>query len=81
MSVDDDRPDYLDRYPANFEEWPRGAQASHLALKYRREGLIEELLLRAGIDTRERDISTDSKLTKEELAAIYLTLEGIGHDQ
>jgi len=81
MSVDDDAPDRLQRYPPEFETWPRDDQVLHLAGKFRREGLIKDILRMTGLDIQERDIGTDSKLTKKELAAIYLTLEGINHDQ
>jgi hypothetical protein len=66
--------------PPDFQEWPRSDQARLIAGRYRRAGLIAELLTRAGIeDAPEPDY--DRKLTKKELAAIYCQMVGHEHAQ
>jgi len=82
MSADeyrDDRPD-RDRWPPGFDEWPREEQMMVVAERYSRSGLLRACLSHAGLDPTERAVSYDRKLTKKELASIYLTLEGISHD-
>jgi len=79
--VDDEYRDEepADRYPPGFEDWPHADQISHVTMKMTRKGLIVELLSRAGLDISNSEIRDDSKLTKNELAAIYLALEGTSH--
>jgi len=67
------------RYPPGFANWPHDAQIEHVRMKMTRKGLIAELLSRAGLDIADIEIRDDSKLTKNELAAIYLVVEGQSH--
>jgi len=66
-----------DRFPADIEEWSLEEQISHVAMRQTREGLLAALLSHAGLNPREFDLRADRKLYKRELAAIYLTLEGV----
>jgi len=69
-----------DRWPPNFEEWPRQDQISEITLRMKRRGLVADILSHAGVDRKQYSLEDDEKLTKKELAAIYLTLEGISSD-
>jgi hypothetical protein len=69
-----------DRWPPSFEEWPRDQQISEITLRMKRRGLVADILSHAGVDRDQYSLADDEKLTKEELAAIYLTLEGISSD-
>lgn len=81
MSADDYRDRApTDRWPPNFEEWPRDQQISEVTLRMKRRGLVANVLSHAGLDREEYDLEHDEKLTKKELAAIYLTLEGINSE-
>lgn len=62
--------------PATFDSWDREQQVDFLATVHTRAGLIASVLSHAGRDVRERDLDRDVRLTKPELAAIYITLEG-----
>lgn len=70
-----------ERYPEVFHQLDAAGQADFVADRYYREGLLEEVLALAGRDTGNRALHSDSKLRKKDLAAIYLTLEGISHDE
>jgi hypothetical protein len=77
MSYDyrDDRPS---RWPANFESWPRVQQVNVVSRRMTRAGLIREMLNMADLPADEVD--KDTKLTKEQLAAIYLAIQRVDHD-
>jgi hypothetical protein len=77
MSMSDDEPadPRALRKPVNWEEWRDVDQLQHVAGQMTRQGLIEQVLLFAGRDIADREISGDTQLTKDDLAAIYLTLE------
>ena len=64
------------RFPPNFEQWPREDQVSLITLRYNGAGLIDAVLSQAGVDTRERSFERDTFLTKNDLANIYLHMEG-----
>ena len=65
------------RYPPEFRDWPLGQQIAHVEMQYTRKGLISSCLSHAGLSPEEYNLRDDTKLTKKELAAIYLTLEGM----
>lgn len=67
------------RWPPGFREWPLEDKISHVTMSMTRKGLIVELLSRSGLDPSEYDLRDDSKLSKKELAAIHLALEGQHH--
>lgn len=69
-----------ERYPERFHRLDPAAQAAFVADRFYRDGLLAEVLSLAGRDTDDRELHSDSKLTKNDLAAIYLTVEGISHD-
>lgn len=48
--------------------------------KFHRRGIIQEILCLTGYSTHEGGVGDESRLTTKELAAVYLTVEGIGHD-
>jgi len=73
------RDDPPDRWPPDFATWPLDAQIKQVAMRMTRKGLIDELLTRAQLPHDQYELRDDSKLTKKELAAIYLTLEGINN--
>jgi len=63
--------------PPGFEDWHREEQVDYVANQLTRTGLIERTLARVDY-VPDRDISTgNQRLTKEELAAIYLNLGGV----
>ena len=65
-----------DRWPPNFATWPLADQIKYCTMTHTRKGLIAECLSHAGLAPEEYALRDDTKLTKKELAAIYLTLEG-----
>ena len=69
------------RYPVDFETWPRGQQIVEVTPRMTRRGLILSCLTHSGLQPVAEDIDDDTRLTKKELAAIHLTLEGIDYDQ
>ena len=68
--------DRLDRYPVGFDEKPRWQQVDFVAFSHTRRGLINMVLSQSDVDVSDRQIERDYYLTKEDLAAIHLTLEG-----
>ena len=62
--------------PASFDSWDRDQQIHFIAFSHTRAGLIASVFAHADIDVRERSLDRDYRLTKSELAAIYITLEG-----
>lgn len=66
----------LYRYPHDFETWPRAAQAEYVAANYTRAGLVSALLELCERDTGERAISGNTVLSKADLAAVVLALDG-----
>lgn len=73
----DDRPS---RWPPDFATWPRDEQVNVVCARMKRAGLIREMLNMADVPTEGRDIHEDSRMTKKELAAIYLAIQGVNHD-
>jgi len=69
------------RWPPGFEQYPRDQQMMVVSERYSRSGLLRVCLSYSGLDPSERAVDYDRKLTKKELAAIYLTLEGIRHER
>jgi hypothetical protein len=65
-----------DRWPPNIEEWPLDQQITQVTMRMTRKGLIASLLPHAGLSPDDYELRDDTKLTKKELSAIYLTLEG-----
>lgn len=69
-----------ERWPVGFEAWDFDQQLDHLKRRFTREGLREELLFWAGVDTIPTlSVDSNRKLTTELLAAMYLAAKGIGH--
>ncbi len=64
------------RYPVEFSEWPHARRIDFVAYSYTRGGLVATVLSQSGVDISERDIKRDEYLTKNDLAAIQLALEG-----
>ena len=77
MSVDHDDDRQPGRFPPDFASWPLDAQITYIEMSMTRKGLIASALSHAGLNPDEYDLRDDSKLSKKELAAIYLTLEGL----
>lgn len=48
-------------------------------MRMTQEGLIRELLSQSGLGSDQYDLRDDTKLTKKELAAIYLGLAGLSN--
>lgn len=69
------------RWPANFDSWPRDEQVNVVCRRMKRAGLIREMLNMAEVEMRDEEIHEDSRLTKKELAAIYLAIQGVGHEE
>jgi hypothetical protein len=65
------------RWPPAFTDWPLGQQITEVKMQMTRSGLIRALLTQSGLDVD--DVRFDRKLRKNELAAIYLNLEGIAN--
>lgn len=64
------------RYPPNFSSWPPDDQIVHVDMTMTRAGLIAGCLGHAGMRPVVEEIDRNHTLTKEELAGIYLALEG-----
>lgn len=62
--------------PPGFVDWPRHQQADYVARQMTRVGLIERILARMDYEP-ERDVASTKRLTKEELAIIYIALGGV----
>lgn len=62
--------------PANFDGWDREQQIDHVAFSHTRAGLIAAILSYAGVEIEDREITRDEMLTTNDLAAIYLHMEG-----
>jgi hypothetical protein len=73
----DDRPS---RWPPDFGSWPRVQQINVVSRRMTREGLIKEMLNMADLPTDGQEFDKDRKLTKKELSAIYLAIQGVEHD-
>ena len=65
----------LNEYPLGFEDWHRTQQADYVRRQMTRVGLVERVLVLVGIDPDRQLTTGDARLTKTELAAIYLTLK------
>lgn len=63
-------------YPPTFPEWEHQRQIDWVAGSMTRIGMIRAMLSMAGLGPDEFELAKDTKLTKELLAAIYLTMEG-----
>ena len=68
-----------DRWPPKMREWRLDVQIRQITMRMTRKGLIASCLSHAGLSSEEYDLRDDTKLTKKELAAIYLTLEGFNN--
>jgi len=83
MSDETDSPEpdalALGRYPPAFSSWPHADQITHVEMTMTRRGLIASILNNAGLSGDQTTIADDRKLTKKELAAVYLTLEGVSN--
>jgi hypothetical protein len=62
------------RYPPAFDTWPCDDRADYLTLLHSREGLLRLALHLAGYGIR-REIDSQTRLRKAELAAIVLALD------
>jgi len=62
--------------PRDFDSWPREQHIDFVAFSHTRKGLVAAVLSQAGADVKDRDIARNELLTKNELAAIYLHMEG-----
>lgn len=71
-----DRPAHLDRWPMDFETWPRADQILKAETRYSRAWFLAEIFAVLGHDTTRDEFRQDTKLDKRELAAIKLGLEG-----
>lgn len=63
-------------WPPEFETWPREQQIDHVAFSHTRAGLIAAILAHSGVDISDREITRDEMLTIDDLAAVYLHMEG-----
>lgn len=63
------------RYPPGFDDWDLDTQVHHLTVIYSREGLIRLSLSLSRWDATRQDIDSQTRLTKEQLAAIVLALD------
>jgi len=81
MSMNDEYRDepMTDRWPPKMREWPLDVQIRHVTMRMKRKGLIAACLSHAELSVDDYDLRDDTKLTKKELAAIYLTLERISN--
>lgn len=68
------------RWPFEFESWPREQQINVVERRMTRQGIIRESLSMAGLDPEDYNLRDDTKLRKKELAAIYLAIQGINYD-
>lgn len=66
----------MNHFPPHFEEWPREHQADYLRREFRRSALVARILAVVGLDP-DRELTTNARLTKTELAAVYLELKHI----
>lgn len=62
--------------PPGFDDWPREKRIDFISYTHTRAGLIASILSYAGVDIEGREIDRDEVLTTNDLAAIYLALEG-----
>lgn len=67
------------RWPVEFDKWPHEDQLREVEMRMTRKGLIRELLSQSGLGSDQYDLRDDTKLTKKELAAIYLGLAGLSN--
>lgn len=69
-----------DRWPHEFQSWPRDQQMVTVKRRMTRVGLISEILELSGLPTDQISVSDDKKLTKKELAAVYLAIQEIDYE-
>jgi hypothetical protein len=65
-----------DRWPSGFESWPLEDQLEEVQDRFTRPGLVYACLSHAGLDPEQYQVRDDTKVRKNELAAIYISLEG-----
>lgn len=66
------------RVPVGFDDWPIEQRADWVARRHKRIRLLEMLLAHYGIDPEYSDESGGKdRLTKEELASIYIQSGGV----
>jgi len=77
MSDETDSPEPdTTRWPPTFADWPLEAQIDHLRITTTRRGLMAEILSHSGLAREQYQLDDDTKLTKKELAAVLLRMEG-----
>lgn len=74
----DRAPTATGRWPPQFEAWPHDQQITEVEMQFQRAGLLRALLSKSGLPV-EDEVRFDRKLRKDELAAIYLQIEGIAN--
>lgn len=62
--------------PPTFGEWPTDQRIDFIATVHTRAGLVASVLAHAGQEPDRERLDSDYRLTKPELAAVYLQLEG-----
>jgi hypothetical protein len=62
--------------PPGWDWWDRDRCIDFLSMTHTRAGLIASILSYSGVDIDDRQITRDEVLTTNDLAAIYLALEG-----